>query len=165
MRRKYLVLTALVFADSFLHAAALNSSAPKLTLMNSHQQRRALSDYKGKVVFINFWASWCAPCQEELPLLNQLGGDYRGRKVQVLAINVDEDRKAAKRTLQKLGLTNSHLEILWDSKSKVVSTYNIETMPSSFILDQQGIIRFTHAGFHPHDPETWHQEIDSLLKK
>ncbi len=157
------VMSIVIFAASLLSAAALNNPAPKFALPNSQKQIRTLSGYKGKVVFVNFWASWCAPCQEELPELNRLAGDYRGKKVIVVAINVDQDRNAAKKLMAKLGLTTSHMEILWDAKSKVVSAYNIDAMPSSFVLDPRGVIRFSHSGFHPQDPARWREEIKSLL--
>ncbi len=147
-------LSVIVLCATLLQAAELNRPAPKFP---------ELSGYRGQVVFINFWASWCAPCQVELPELNRLAARYRGKNVKVLAINVDRDRRAAKKLLSRLGLTAPHLEILWDTKSKVVSAYNIEGMPSSFILDAHGIIRFKHAGFHSQDPESWRHEIDRLL--
>jgi thiol-disulfide isomerase/thioredoxin len=147
-----------------LEAVALNKPAPKFVLTNSHHQLRALSDYKGKVVFLNFWASWCAPCQVELPELNRLAAQYGLKKLRVVAINVDRERMPAKKILSQLGSNISNVEILWDSQSKVVGTYQIEGMPSSFILDPQGRIAFIHTGFHPHDPESWRQEIDRLIK-
>jgi peroxiredoxin len=158
------VLSLTLLCSALAQAAALNDSAPKFSLKNSHQEQRSLSEYKGKVVFINFWASWCAPCQQELPELNKLAAEFKGKKVQVLAINVDEDRAAAKKLLAKLGLSSSRMEILYDPKSKVVSAYNIDNMPTSFILDSKGIIRFLHAGYHPQDPASWRQEIDRLLQ-
>jgi thiol-disulfide isomerase/thioredoxin len=145
-----------------LQAATVNQPAPKFTLTDSRRQKRTLSDYKGKVVFINFWASWCAPCQEELPALNRLAADYKSKKVQILAINVDEQPASAKTLLTKLGLTRADFEVLWDSKSKAVGAYNIEVMPSSYILDRNGVIRFTHSGFHGQDPIAWRHEIDNL---
>jgi len=164
MMRNLAIGIVIFFASLFLQAASLNAPAPPFALLNSHQQRRTLSSYKGQVVFINFWASWCAPCQVELPELNRLAGDYSGKKVHVLAINVDTDRKAARDALARLGLTRAGLEILWDNPSKVVSAYRIEAMPSSFILDPNGVVRFSHSGYHSHDPDSWRTEINQLLQ-
>ncbi len=146
-----------------LQAAAVNSTAPSFSLPNSQHQKRALSDYRGKVVFINFWASWCGPCRFELPELNRLAVAFSDKNVKVVAINVDRDRSLATKLFHRLGLRGSHLEILWDSQSKVVSAFKIEGMPSSFILDDRGVIRFVHAGFHRPDLESWRKEIKSLL--
>src|SRR5262245_54061326 len=106
-----------------LQAAQLNSPAPAFP---------GLSANRGKVVLINFWASWCGPCQEELPELNRLAAAYKGRKVKVLAINVDENRAAAQKLLGRLGIAAPELTILWDPKSKIVGAYKIDAMPSSF---------------------------------
>lgn len=154
----------LVGTSPFTAATQLNRPAPGFALKNSNQTSRSLADYKGKVVFINFWASWCAPCHQELPELNQLARHYKGKPVRVVAINVDEDRKAAQRTLAKLNLQNASFEILWDPRSKAVSAYNVATMPGSFILDQRGIVRAIHEGFRSGDPAQWREEIDALLK-
>jgi thiol-disulfide isomerase/thioredoxin len=133
-------------------------------LINTHEQRRTLNDFKGKVLFVNFWASWCAPCQMELPELNQLAKDYKGKKVKVFAINVDKERSDARKLLAKLGLKAAEFEVLWDTRAKAVSAYDIEVMPSSFIIDSRGIIRFVHSGFHSTDPDAWRKEIDSLSR-
>ena len=161
--RKTRFLFGLIFAVSVLQAAALNDPAPKFSLMDSHQQKRSLASYKGKVVFVNFWASWCAPCQLELPELDRLAAAYKGKRLQVVAINVDEKSADAKKLLRKLGLKDPAMQILWDPKSKAVSAYNVETMPSSFILDDRGKIRFIHSGFHAEDPALWRHEVDNLL--
>ena len=93
-----------------------------------------------------------------------MASDYADKKVQILAINVDEDRTEAKKLLDKLNLPKSSMDILWDTKSKVVSVYDIQSMPSSFIVDSEGIIRFIHVGFRSRDPAEWRQEIDGLRK-
>ncbi len=146
-------------------AVKMNEPAPTFSLTNQRKEKRALSDYKGKVVFINFWASWCGPCQVELPELNRLAVDYKGKNARVVAINVDEEPAEAKKMLARLNLPPSRMDILFDSKSKVVSAYNIDTMPASFILDSKGTIRFAHKGFRETDPARWREEIDTLLQK
>jgi thiol-disulfide isomerase/thioredoxin len=158
------LLPVAVLCLTLAQGAALNRPAPPFVLNNFHRQSRALSEYRGKVVFINFWASWCAPCQIELPELNRLATEHRGR-LKVLAINVDHDRSAARQLLVKLGLAHANFEALWDARSKVVRAYNIDAMPSSFIVDPRGVIRFNHSGFHPRDPGVWRQEINTLLRQ
>lgn len=147
-----------------LQAAKINEKAPPFSLRSSRHNLRSLNDYNGKILFINFWASWCAPCQKELPQLDQLMSEYKGKEVSLVAINIDTDRSQAEATLEKLRIGISKMEILLDPESKVVSAYNVDSMPSSFILDQNGIIRFVHMGFHKTDPEKWRIEINELLK-
>lgn len=146
-------------------AADLNAPAPRFTLKDSRQQPVSLADLKGKVVFVNFWAGWCAPCQTELPELNRLAEEFKSQKVKVLAINVDKDRASAQKLLKKLGLASPRFVVLWDSQSKVVEKYDIEGMPSSFILDAKGVVRYSHLGFQSDDPALWRTEIRSLLTK
>ncbi len=146
------VLGLLLEFSGPLGAATLHQKAPPTPLAQ-----------RGNVVLVNFWASWCAPCQAELPALRQLADDYRGQRVQVLAVNVDNDPAAARRLLKKLGLSNSRLQVVWDTKSKIVGAYNIPTMPSSYIVDKKGVVRFIHAGFRPDDPVAWRNEINRLL--
>jgi thiol-disulfide isomerase/thioredoxin len=162
--KKFARTAAALFSATLLQATALNAPAPKFVLKDTNQKPHALAEYKGNIVFVNFWASWCAPCRQELPELNRLAAEYRGQNVKVLAINIDEHRPAAKTLLSKLRLSAPAFSVLWDPQSKVVSAYKIDAMPSSFILDGTGIVRFAHAGFHPKDPASWREEINKLLR-
>ena len=152
-----------ILLNAGLYAARVNDPAPPFSAFNSRNKKVSLSDYKGKVVFINFWASWCAPCQNELPRLDKLAQEYTDRNFVLLAVNVDDDPAAAGKIIEKLNLRSSSMEILRDADAKIVTAYNVDTMPSSFILDTHGVIRAAHAGFHPHDPATWRKEINALL--
>jgi thiol-disulfide isomerase/thioredoxin len=156
---------ALVLAAGGLPAAEINTPAPRVTVATTRGQRRLLAEYKGKVVFLNFWASWCGPCAVELPQLNRLAASYKGKKVRVLAINVDKNRAAAKRLLAKLGLTAPAFELFWDTQSKAVSAFDAQTMPSSYVLDPRGIVRYVHSGYKPQDPAAWRREINQCLKE
>ncbi len=160
-----MVTGRLFLSLSFAGAATQGEPAPTFTLTNGHHQQRTLASYKGKICLINFWASWCGPCAVELPQLNRLATDYKGKPFRVIAVNVDPDSASARKLLTHLGLTDPPLDLLWDPQSKAVSAYNIESMPSSFIVDEHGLVRFVHAGFHRHDPAAWRNEIDSLLQK
>ncbi len=154
----------LVMAGVPAAAAGLNEKAPSFTLKNTAKENRALASYKGKIVLINFWASWCAPCQTELPELNALANEYKD-SVKVLAINVDADPSLGRKALKRLRLEQPRMEILWDTRSRVVKTYDIPTMPSSYVIDQGGRIRFIHEGFRPGDREKWRHEIATLREK
>lgn len=164
MKNAGILLTLfLVTATIPVYAARVGQPAPDFSLKNSGGETRQLTNYRGKVVLINFWASWCAPCQVELPKLNALAVRNKGR-LRVVTINVDNDKAQGQKSLRKLGLASSTMETLWDSKNKAVGAYSPPTMPSSYILDSKGVIRFFHEGYKPDDPALWQQEIESLLR-
>jgi peroxiredoxin len=164
MKRLFAILL-LAGSLPMLAAARVNAPAPGFKLPDSRGVRRTLADYKGKVVLINFWASWCAPCRAELGELDRLAREFAHKPVKVLTINVDKEKKLGKGLLVLLELDRpGGFDVLWDTRSKAVSAYNIETMPSSFIVDKRGVIRFTHSGFRPEDPAAWRREIASLLQ-
>jgi cytochrome c biogenesis protein CcmG/thiol:disulfide interchange protein DsbE len=162
-QRPFIAALLLGLALTLAQAAGLNEKAPAFTLFDLRHQKHSLAEYKGKVVFINFWASWCAPCKIELPNLERLAAGYKGKPVQIIAINVDRERPEAQKLIHRMGLGNASMPIFWDTEGKIVAAYNIDGMPASFILDARGIIRFTHVGFHAQDPARWRQEINQLL--
>lgn len=151
----------LYFAPQLSQASSVGDQAPDFSLKNSNGDLKRLAQYRGKIVLINFWASWCAPCQSELPKLNELAARHKGR-LQVLAINVDNEKTLGQKSLARLGLSRATLEVLWDNRSKAVSAYNPPTLPSSYLIDARGKIRFIHEGFRPEDPRAWDQEIQTL---
>mgnify|MGYP000323572416 CR=1 FL=1 len=110
----------------------------------------SLEDYRGSVVLVDFWASWCGPCQASLPEYNKLRNKLQATlpkdKFEILAINVDGSREEAMRFLNKHSLT---FPILKESSGKSQRAYELLAMPTSFLVDQQGFIRIAHAGFNP----------------
>ena len=110
----------------------------------------ALADYAGKVVLIDFWASWCAPCRDSLPLLSRLHAALVDRGFEVLAINIDEDLDDGRRflTTYPVGYT-----VLSDQAGGVAKSYGLTTMPTSFLVDRRGIVRYVHKGFDAGDIE------------
>ncbi len=119
-------------------------------------------DLKGKVILIDFWATWCAPCKESFPVLEKLHHDYAKRGLVILAISVDRDKKKVARFLKKQPVSFS---VLRDVAQKLVARANVKTMPTSFIVDKQGKVRFLHNGFHAKKTERQYiQEIEQLLE-
>jgi len=110
----------------------------------------SLADYRGSVVLVDFWASWCGPCQASLPeynkLRNKLQATLPKNKFEILAINVDGTKEEAMRFLNKHSLT---FPILKESSGKSQRAYELLAMPTSFLVDQQGFIRISHVGFNP----------------
>lgn len=120
-----------------------------------------LPDIKGKVVVVDFWASWCGPCKESFPAMNDLQKKY-GDKLAIIAVNVDENA-ADKEDFLKHNPAN--FTVLRDAKQKLVDKVEIGTMPSSFVVGKDGKVRFAHAGFHGDTTKKeYEQQIESLLK-
>lgn len=115
---------------------------------------------KGKVVIVDFWASWCEPCKIELPALNALHKKFKG-KVMIVGINVDDDINEAKSFLKEHGVS---FPLAYDKDKKMVTTLEISTMPTSFILSEGKIVKI-HSGFRAGDEKKIEEEIKSLLKK
>lgn len=142
------------------HKAKEGTKAKDFTLATLDGRRVSLSDFQGKVVLLNFWATWCNPCREELPKLALLQEDFRRRGLVVLLVGMDSKPKTALDYLQKHGIK---LPSLWDRKKLVASAYNVTSMPSTYIIDRRGMVRFVHCGYDLHELARMEDEIDTLL--
>lgn len=121
-----------------------------------------LSDLRGKVVLLDFWASWCQPCREELPYLDVLRKTYGPKGFAVVAVNIDNKAKNAVDFLNKYSIK---LDPLWDKRKKVIAAYDVATMPTTFLLDKKGRIRFVHSGFETEKYQAYKQQIELLLSE
>ena len=118
---------------------------------------------KSKVVVVDFWASWCGPCKESFPAMNELHKKYSERGLLIVAVNVDEVRRDMEEFLKA---NPAAFTVVRDPAQALVSKANVATMPSSFILDRQGKVCFMHSGFHGDKTvKQYEEEIESLLKK
>jgi len=161
MNAKRLFWTLLTLPTITL-AAWINDPAPAFTLKTISGESASLSDYKGKVVFVHFWASWCSPCKEELPKLNELAAAYDADEFKLLAITPDKSQKNISRFLEKYLTTPLAMQILCDPSGSVATAYRNRAMPMTFVLDKHGVIRFVHMGFQKNDETRWRMEIDQL---
>jgi len=121
-----------------------------------------LSKYRGKVVYLDFWASWCGPCRLSFPFMKRLSSRYRDRDLAVGTVNLDHSRGAAEQFLKKMGAT---LPVVFDSKGKIARAYKISDMPTSFLIDRNGKIRFTHKGFYTDQEEDYLAQVDQLVRE
>jgi cytochrome c biogenesis protein CcmG, thiol:disulfide interchange protein DsbE len=118
-------------------------------------------DLKGKVVILDFWASWCGPCKESFPVMEELHQKYGAKGLVILAVNVDEDAGAMKDFLKS---HPAHFVIVRDANKKLVSTANIASMPSSFVVGTDGKVISAHKGFHGKEStKQYVEEIEKLL--
>lgn len=119
----------------------------------------SLKDYRGKVVLLDFWASWCGPCKASLPQLQKLEAEYPGLKV--LAVSIDDERKNALEFMKRLNLD---VTALFDEKKKVAETYRVEAMPSALLIDPKGVVRHALSGYSEKHLEGLKAEIEKLLR-
>lgn len=119
--------------------------------------------FKGKVIFVDFWASWCNPCRESFPVLNELSKKYSDRGVVIIGVNLDETRADMDNFLKEHPAV---FTIVRDKSESVAKKLSIHTFPSSYVLDVEGKVRFVHGGFHGEKTRKQYiEEIESLLEK
>jgi peroxiredoxin len=156
-------VAALVIA---LPALAISSSspAPDFTLDSRAGKPVSLAQYKGQVVMINFWATWCGPCRQEMPHLEAIHKKYSKMGFTMLGVNVEPDSKAADAWLSKQA-TPVSFPILFDTDSKVSKLYSVAGMPSTVIVDRKGKVRLLHKGYKPGDENEYLNSIRALIRE
>jgi peroxiredoxin len=121
-----------------------------------------LSELKGQVVMINFWATWCGPCRQEMPLLQQIHAKYEPLGFTMLGVNVEPDSVAAQNWLKGMPVS---FPIVFDRKSEVSSSFGVEAMPSSVLIDREGRVRHVHRGYKPGDEAVYADLVRGLVKE
>ncbi|MBI5970604.1 MAG: TlpA family protein disulfide reductase [Deltaproteobacteria bacterium] len=144
-------------------AGLVNEKAPDIVLPDLSGKTISLSDFKGKVVFVDFWSTYCASCKIELPEINKLVDKNKG-SVAALAISIDKKRSHVDDYLARLPKFSEYFHVLLDTEPKVMPAYNA-LMPSAFIIDKDGYVRYVHFGFRESDPQQWAGEVEELLRK
>lgn len=155
------VLMCLGFSNG-VQAEAVTGAAKDFTLKTNTGVNLRLAEEKGKVVLLNFWASWCAPCREELPLLDDMHKKYEKLGFTVLGVNIDEKPSAAMRVLEDIPV---QFPVLMDPKNQVAQLYDIEAMPTTYIIDRAGQLRFLHRGFQKGYEVKYEKEVKQLLRE
>ena len=144
------------------HAIEVGDRAPQFAARSlMDDQNLSLSKFKGKVVYLDFWASWCGPCAKALPVLDKLQNEFGTQDFQVLAINVDKDLDKAREFLTKhpVGYPSAS-----DPEGRLPEVFKIPTMPTSFLIDRQGVVRHVHPGFREGDVEDLRAKIRELVE-
>ncbi|WP_043320035.1 TlpA disulfide reductase family protein [Microbulbifer sp. HZ11] len=151
-------------------SAALLAGAPAIakvpasdfTLASLKDGNLKLSEQRGEVIMLNFWASWCGPCREEMPLLNDLHARYEPVGFQVWGVNVDANPQDAQAMLSKIPVD---FPVLFDSKSDVSKLFGVEAMPSSVFIDRDGNVRYVHKGYRTGDEAEYKKIIKELIRE
>lgn len=119
-------------------------------------------DYKGKVMIVDFWASWCAPCKASFAAYNDLLKQYGDKGLVIIGVNIDNDKEKA---MEFLAENPASFHIAADPTKKVAAEYNLPTMPTAYIIGRSGDILYTHAGYHEGDLAGMEKEVADALKK
>lgn len=167
------VATVLTLAVASVPLLAVPSSAradgvsvgarlPEIGLVGLDGKKIDRKSLAGKVVIIDFWATWCAPCKEELPVLQRLYEKYGKDGLVVVGISVDKEAKNVRSFVKKLKLT---FPVAHDADHAVSGRYEPATMPSSYVVDRKGVVRHVHKGYRAGDDKKIESEVKALLGK
>lgn len=166
MNRLTLVLLAAICgflsSGSMASSGLTGQSAPDFALKSATGDNLRLSEYRGEVVMINFWATWCGPCRQEMPHLEELYNRYQRVGFNLLGVNIDDDSRRAMQMVEELGVT---FPVLFDEKKEVSKLYSVEAMPVTLLLDRSGTVRHIHLGYQPGFEEKYLTEIRALLRE
>ncbi len=163
LRKILLGATLLIFTATGLAASGLTGKpAPDFVLKSSSGENMRLSEYRGDVVMINFWATWCGPCRQEMPLLDDLYSRYQRVGFNLLGINIDDDSRRAMQMIEELEVK---FPVLFDESKEVSKLYQVEAMPVTVLVDREGKVRHVHHGYKPGYEDKYLTEIRSLLRE
>ena len=141
-------------------AALAASKAPTFELPGD-DGTVSLENYRDKVVYVDFWASWCVPCKHSFPWLNQMQERYGDNGLKVIAINLDKNKAHAAKFLERVPAS---FDIAYDPEGSVAEAYSLKVMPSSYLIDRQGNLIHAHKGFKSSDGSRMENMIIELLK-
>ena len=159
MRTAAILAVALVLP---VQAEDVSGPAPDFTLAARDGGPVTLSDLKGQVVMINFWATWCGPCRKEMPLLEQLHQRYERLGFTLLGVNVEEEGTDREAFLKDTPVT---FPILYDPENNVSKLYNVSAMPSTVLVDRAGNVRFLHHGYQEGYENAYQDQIRTLVRE
>lgn len=155
-------ITLALLAVNPAQSSTIDGIAPDFTLKSNGGNNLRLSDYRGEVVLINFWASWCGPCRQEMPLLDELHNRYKSLGFTVLAVNVEENPGKAHKLIEDM---QPGFPVLFDTTSAVSTRYDVVAMPSTVLVDRNGNMRYLHKGYKPGLEDIYLQQIRELVRE
>lgn len=149
-----------VFISLLLILSINSSNASANDAMFEFEQ--AMAKNIGKVVYLDFWASWCVPCRKSFPWMNAMQTKYQAQGLIVLSVNLDARPALAEQFLQQ---TPANFAIIYDAKGSLAKKFQLKGMPSSYLFDRQGKLISAHTGFNGKKQQKYQQEIENALTK
>ncbi len=162
MKRQSLWTLALILSLGFGFSSSRKSPAPDFSGTTLDGKTMRLSELRGKVVLLDFWASWCGPCKKEMPFLVRLHETLKDQDFTVLGVNVDTDRQKVEAFLAKLK-DKPGFPIIFDSKGSIAERYRLQGMPTTLIIDRNGVVQYEHTGFKEKDKQKVLAKLKELL--
>lgn len=156
------LLVTVLAATSLASSGLEGRPAPDFALKSSTGENLRLSEYRGDVVMINFWATWCGPCRQEMPLLDELYTRYARVGFNLLGVNIDDDSRRAMQMVEELGI---NFPVLFDSRKEVSKLYEVEAMPVTVLVDRAGNVRHVHHGYKPGYEDIYLDQVRALLRE
>jgi thiol-disulfide isomerase/thioredoxin len=141
-------------------AQGVGKPAPAFDLPAAGAPNVRLADLKGRVVYVDFWASWCAPCKQSFPWMNDMQAKYGPKGLTVIGVNVDRKREDADKFLAG---TPAKFTVAYDTAGKVADAYQPKGMPTSYLIGADGVVRAVHVGFRDKDREELERELAAAL--
>ena len=164
MKQSGLVLLFILLTSAplqTLNAVESGGAAPDCTLTAvGDSATYAIRQFLGKVVYVDFWASWCGPCAKSFPFLNQLHNALKDKGLQVIGVNLDENSEDAKAFLTDYPVD---FPVATDTGEQCARKFDVKAMPSSYLVDRNGIVRHVHFGFRPGEAEDVRKLVEQLL--
>ena len=157
-----LLIAASVCIVAMAQAGEVQGKAPDFTLKSNSGKNIKLSEHRGEVVLLNFWASWCGPCRQEMPLLENLQDRYGSYGFTVMGVNVEEDSSKAKKMLRDVPVS---FPILFDTENKASKLYKVSAMPSTVMIDRDGNMRYLHKGYKSGDEQEYAKWVKKLIRE
>lgn len=121
-----------------------------------------LNNLRGRVVYLDFWASWCAPCRQSFPWMQEMQDTYRPQGLTVIAVDVDRKRRDAERFL---AMVHTTFAVEFDPNGELAERFHVQGMPTGLLIDRRGVVRFTHIGFRPSDRARYEAQVQQVLNE
>lgn len=156
------VLSALLCTAAAAGAEVDVGDSPELEVVTLQGEEVSLDDYRGQVLLVDLWATWCAPCRRSMPFYSRLYEEHQSSGFEILAISVDEDRRAVEAFRRRHELS---FPIVVDADGEAAALFGPPAMPTAYLIDRRGQVRYRHVGFSDRDKQAFEEKLQTLLSE